>query len=50
MCEPDGFGPHVALGMRVTKPFGWIFGRLFFPIFFCRQKERTRKMKDVYRD
>ena len=33
MCELDGFGPHASEGLQATKPFSWIFGRLFFGDF-----------------
>jgi hypothetical protein len=41
MCEPDGFGPHVAKARATTKPSGWIFGRFFFGTFLFPQKEST---------
>ena len=42
-------GPMRAKECRVTKPFSWIFGRLFFSTFFCRTKESTRIKSDQFR-
>jgi hypothetical protein len=38
----EGLWAFVRAGLRATKPFGWIFGRLFFATFFWRTKESEK--------
>jgi hypothetical protein len=45
MCEPDDFGPHVAVACATTKDIRLDFWAAFLWYFLFLQKESKRKIK-----